>query len=79
MIKRVDVTRRGDGDPIIVILKRTIILVWVAMNEPDYADVGRPYSIETVKKRWSQGNTFTATLATSVEKVMGDIFSRSGA
>ena len=42
MIKRVDVTRRGDGDPIIVILKRTIILVWVAMNEADYADMRRP-------------------------------------
>ena len=50
----------------------------MAVNESDYADMGRPLAVETVKQRWSQGNTFTATLANLVEKIMGDKFTRSG-
>ena len=51
----------------------------MAVNESHYADMGRPLAVKAIKKRWSQGNTFTATLANLVEKVMSDIFSRSGA
>jgi len=49
------------------------------MNKADYADMGGPYSIKTLKERWSQGDMFTATRPNLVEKVMCDKFTRSSA